>query len=285
MRGVGFDCVVIIVSARVFQQPASSRLWSRSANSSKPVLTDGYGTAPLPECRRSTCRASPGRQTLTYPRPSNLRYPPLAHHPNGAAVRRYAGGWVRVGACGRGLRPAPGRFRGTAESRRLRRRLPLKNRRLRKLACVGYYGPCARSSLEEEAGQPVTRKRGPESEIAEGGAPRGVRMVAQPVRAASWLNGCGSRLTRLAALRQPLFSKRPRASAGGFPFARHSRAERCADPRISGRIWLRRPAPIPHEMLGSGPGMTLRAVLSGRHRWQKSRTLSKLGPTRTGRQR
>jgi hypothetical protein len=38
----------------------------------------------------------------------------LAHHPNGATVRRYAGGWVRVGACGRGLRPAPGRLRGTA---------------------------------------------------------------------------------------------------------------------------------------------------------------------------
>ncbi len=35
------------------------------------------------------------------------------------------------------------------------------------------------------------------------GAPRGVRMVAQSIRAASWLNGCGFQATRLAALRCP----------------------------------------------------------------------------------
>jgi len=60
------------------------------------------------------------------PAPHHPPYPALAHHPNGAAVRRYAGGWVRVGACGRGLRPAPGRLREPP---------------------WGHYGPCARSSL------------------------------------------------------------------------------------------------------------------------------------------
>jgi len=60
---------------------------------------------------------------------------------------------------------------------------------------------------------PRPDKRGPEPKIAEGGAPRGVRRVAQPRRAASWLNGFGS-LSRLAALRQPLPSP-PRLRAGG----------------------------------------------------------------------
>lgn len=110
----------------------------------------------------------------------------LAHHPYGAAVRRYARGWVRVGACGRGYAPLPGGFGAPP---------------------WGQYDPCARSSLD---GRPARRRpartparppveghwRRPEREdrqanrrsaarsfkIAEGGAPRGVRMRLHPRR-------------------------------------------------------------------------------------------------------
>ncbi len=128
-----------------------------------------------------------GDNRPTYPRPQNLAYHPLAHHPYGAAVRRYARGWVRVGACGRGLRPAPGRLREPT---------------------WGHYDPCARSSLDEAAAPAAARDRRGDNplrgtgfrglrgapatgfaearpgvlKIAEGGAPRGVRTVAQPVR-------------------------------------------------------------------------------------------------------
>ena len=52
-------------------------------------------------------------------------------------------------------------------------------------------------------------------QIAASGAPRGVRMVAQSIRAASWLNGSGPIPPRLAALRCPS-SINARGNAGGI---------------------------------------------------------------------
>ncbi len=149
-----------------------------------------------------------------------LEKPPVsspAPHPRGAAIRRHVVWRGGCGACGRGLRLAPGRLREPP---------------------WGYYGPCARSSLgggwskpaatpqarlarkgnwreRPAAGRPASRKRGPETqERRHGGAPRGVREVAQSSRAASWLNGSGYQ-TRLAALRCPSMDKRPQARPAG----------------------------------------------------------------------
>ncbi len=95
------------------------RRWQREA------LTDEGSAAAraLIPCRTFSPE---GRRRQPYPRPPHRPHTPLAHHPNGAAIRRYAGGWVTVRRLRVESRSTPGRLRGTAESRRLRRRLPLK---------------------------------------------------------------------------------------------------------------------------------------------------------------
>ena len=118
-----------------------------------------------------------------------------ASHPRGAAIRRHVVWRGGCGACGRGLRLAPGRLREPT---------------------WGHYDPCARSSLDR-AGCISRRDRSAARsfQIAAGGAPRGVRMVAQSIRAASWLNGSGSPNQRLAALRCPSHATTPAGSACG----------------------------------------------------------------------
>jgi hypothetical protein len=141
-------------------------------------------------------RASTKRQAKQLiPAPPTLRYNPLAHHPNGAAVRRYARGWVRVGACGRELRPAPGRLRGTALGtlRSLCEELARKEAGGTGLRPRARQGDEPHWRLRPRAREPGFREARPGVlKNAEGGAPRGVRMVAQFIRAASWLNGRGS---------------------------------------------------------------------------------------------
>jgi hypothetical protein len=143
----------------------------------------------------------------TYPRPKPLPHNPLAHHPNGAAVRRYAGGWVRVGACGRVLRPAPGRFWEPP---------------------WGHYGPCARSIARacgrprplrskacDEAMSRTGSVRSPRAQPAPPGSAAQIRNRRQAERhgaCGGWLNPfapqpgstVADKFWRLAALRQPL---------------------------------------------------------------------------------
>ena len=116
-----------------------------------------------------------------------------ASHPRGAADRRHVVWRGGCGACGRGLRLAPGRLREPT---------------------WGHYDPCARSSLDRAGVSRRDRSAARSFQIAAGGAPRGVRMVAQSIRAASWLNGSGTpNAPRGAPL--PLNWKPPRGSAGG----------------------------------------------------------------------
>jgi hypothetical protein len=126
---------------------------------------------------------------------------------------------VRVGACGQGLRPAPGRLRGTALGtlRSLCEELAGRVGGSGHGRHRGVAHPMGVEAAGRHGWPALPYKRGPESEIAEGGAPRGVRRVAQSRRAAAWLNGCGYS-SRLAALRQPCLAtlaNPPRTRAGG----------------------------------------------------------------------
>jgi hypothetical protein len=77
-------------------------------------------------------------------------------------------------------------------------------------------------------------------QIAAGGAPRGVRMVAQSIRAASWLNGCGPKTHAPRGAPLPLRSKRPRAGTrAGKPHASFSGgAKRRPENLRTRRRWL-----------------------------------------------
>ena len=168
---------------------------------------------------------------------SNLSPP----RPRGAANRRCAIGRDKDGACGWSHDPLPGGCGAPP---------------------WGHYDPCARSSLDGKAARTVFReqdgdeavsgRRGispshptPAAEappggrdtggeafhisaargfkIAGSGAPRGVRRVAQSLRAASWLKEAALHNLRLAALRRPSSSTPAATRAGHHPWARARR--------------------------------------------------------------
>ncbi len=192
------------------QQRGSPRPQRRTADTSPCPLLTGEGS---PRCPR------PVRRQETYPRPPRIPHNPLAHHPNGAAIRRCASGWVTGRRLRVESRSTPGRLRGTA----LGVLRPLCEELAGTVASHHAFVPCLTARQPDEGNWRLglaagdgfrPDKRGPESKIAEGGAPGGVRRVAQSRRAATWLNGCGPIPTRLAALRQPR-SITDAATAGG----------------------------------------------------------------------
>ncbi len=192
-------------AAAVRSQPRCQR-----ADTSPCPLLTGEGS---PRCPRLV------RRQVTYPRPARIPHTPLAHHPNGAANRRCASGWVKGRRLRVESRSTPGRLRGTA----LGVLRPLCEELAGTVASHHAFVPCRtarqpdegnwRLGLAAEAGFRPD-KRGPEPKIAEGGAPGDVRRVAQSRRAATWLNGCGPLPKRPAALRQPR-SITDAATAGG----------------------------------------------------------------------
>ncbi len=80
-----------------------------------------------------------GDRARTYPLPPNLPYAPPHLIPEGQPSGGMSFGGVRCGACGRGLRLAPGRLREPP---------------------WGQYDPCARSSLDEAAAPAAATARG-----------------------------------------------------------------------------------------------------------------------------
>jgi hypothetical protein len=217
------------------RRAALSPSWSGLSRPSTSCDATGRPARETPLARSLPCEDVDGRHRGDHdgrgkliPAPFNLPYPPLAHHPYGAAVRRYARGWVRVGACGRGLRPAPGRLREPT---------------------WGHYDPCARSSLEGRPGDTIPfdppmrqpeegnwRKRtaeedaGPTAEARPGAlkSPKAERHGA----CGQWLNLSARILaqrmrtiqTRLAALRQPRSLDAPAGWLRAGRLMRHSRA-------------------------------------------------------------
>ena len=102
--------------------------------------------------------------------------------------------------------------------------------------------------------------------IAGSGAPRGVRRVAQSLRAASWLNGSGPIPLRLAALRCPS-SSLPRGSAGGRRRMRGNRGEAARMRGCVRRAWTAPPPPAKAAITGaSGRPPWLMRPFSSRRR-------------------
>lgn len=150
------------------------------------------------------------------PRPT----PPLTcDHLNsrGAAIRRHAVGGVEGGACGRVCTPLP----GGCGNRPGGNTAPVRGARWEVSG-----GARARTPRRDEAKSRTgvegrgERPTGPRSadrsfQIAASGAPRGVRMVAQPIRAAVGF-GHGPLPTRLAALRCPSSGTSAHIARAGF---------------------------------------------------------------------
>ncbi len=102
-----------------------------------------------------------------------------------------------------------------------------------------------KGSRRRLAFDPISAARSPKSPTS--GAPRGVRMVAQSIRAASWLNGCGLIPNAPRGAPLPLVCYACVRARAGIWCVRHSRAKPSgpafgrpkdrlrADPRISGR--------------------------------------------------
>jgi len=171
---------------------------------------------------------------LSPPLPSPLSCRHLT--PEGQPSGRQASGGGEGGACGRVCTPDSGGcgnrpgdttvpVRGARWEVRARRASATRDatRRIAELASRGV-----------EAGSVRPRSAARSLKSPASGAPRGVRRVAQSLRAASWLNGSGTlpRASRRSAA--PHFTA-TRADAGGRKPMRHSRAERSEDPGISGR--------------------------------------------------
>ena len=167
---------------------------------------------PHPAFRATFSHPGEGKGRRAYPRRPDRPYSPSTSSPRGGRPEAcwIAGRWC--GACGRVCSPLPG---GSWT--------PLR----------GQYDPCARSSLNggrtwvkaegatrrraelapktdiRARAQPETRPTG--QKTPRSGAPRGVRMVAQSIRAASWLNGSGYPLApRGAPLPLPTVADVPR---------------------------------------------------------------------------
>ncbi|CAI0343121.1 hypothetical protein BO1005MUT1_210186 [Hyphomicrobiales bacterium] len=186
-----------------------------------PLSHLGEGFPALNRCRRDN---------LSPPSPPRLSSPHLVPEgqPSGGMPLAGRGRRLRVG-----LRPTPGRLRGTA----LGVLRPLCEELAGRDGGTASAGPGRdkagsgpKSGLSPFRDHPLHEtkeiaqaslpnwRRGPQVSATPcrisaarrlkspaSGAPRGVRMVAQSIRAASWLNGSGPRPTRLAALRCPSF--------------------------------------------------------------------------------
>jgi hypothetical protein len=175
-----------------------SRRWSNGVHLTPAPLLIGEGF-----CRGSGVRED---SLQTYPHPPNLPYSRSHPTPEGRPTGGMLIGGVGAAPAGEGCASLPGGFGnrpgGNTTSARGARytagRQTAPGRRTRlapgELASAGSGDPRQRRN----------RKRGPgSSKSPPGGAPRGVRRVAQSFRAASWLDGCGFLHSRLAALRCP----------------------------------------------------------------------------------